>query len=79
MRCHRCCGLQRRGIAIDDKAAIKQVTRLYPNILVETTQSIVVGLIRSGHPSVAAADEIKDRWQNYHRFRLPIRSFRELL
>jgi predicted nucleic acid-binding protein len=67
------------GIAIDDRAAIKQVTRLYPNIRVETTQSIVAGLIKSGHLSVAAADELKDRWQNHYRFRLPIRSFRELL
>jgi len=67
------------AIAIDDRAAIKQVIRLFPDLRIETTQSIVVGLIRSGCLSVAAADNLKDRWQNHHRFRLPIRSFRELL
>ena len=66
-------------IAIDDKAAIRQVAHLYPEVRVETTQSIVVGLIRTGRLTVAAADELKDRWQNHYRFRLPFRSFRELL
>lgn len=67
------------SIAIDDRAAIKQVAQRYPEVHVETTQSIIVGLIRTGRLTVAAADELKDRWQNYHRFRLPFRSFRELL
>ena len=67
------------GIAIDDRTAIKQVARLYPGVRVETTQSIVVGLIRLGRLNVATADELKDRWQNHHRFRLPFRSFREVL
>jgi predicted nucleic acid-binding protein len=71
---HRSC-----RIAIDDKAAIKQVALLYPGVRVETTQSIVVGLIRGGLLTIAAADDLKERWQNHHRFRLPFRSFRELL
>jgi predicted nucleic acid-binding protein len=71
---HRGCRM-----AIDDKSAIKQVALLYPGVRVETTQSIVVGLIRRGLLTVAAADELKERWQKHHRFRLPFRSFRELL
>ena len=71
---HRSC-----RIAIDDKAAIKQVALLYPGLRVETTQSIVVGLIRRGLLTIATADDLKERWQNHHRFRLPFRSFRELL
>src|SRR5439155_922727 len=67
------------GIAIDDRGAIKQVARFYPDIRVETTQSIVVGLIRSDILTIAEADVLKDRWQNHHRFRLPFRSFREVL
>jgi predicted nucleic acid-binding protein len=66
-------------IAIDDKSAIKQVAILYPGVRVETTQSIVVGLIRTGLLTVMSADGLKERWQNDHRFRLPFRSFGELL
>ncbi len=65
------------GIAIDDKAAIKQISRLYPETRVETTESIMAGLIRSGVLDIAEADQFKEQWESHHRFRLPFRSFRE--
>jgi predicted nucleic acid-binding protein len=67
------------GVAIDDRAAIKQIFGLYPGIRVETTESIMVGLIRAGVLDIAQADQFKTQWENHHRFRLPFRSFREKL
>jgi predicted nucleic acid-binding protein len=66
-------------VAIDDKSAIKRAALLYPGVRVETTQSIVVGLIRNGLLTVAAADQLKERWQNDHRFRLSFGSFGDVL
>ena len=71
---HRHC-----GIAIDDQTAIKHLQRLYPETHVETTRSLIVGLIKSGVLTLAEADDFKERWQNEHRFRLPFQSFREVL
>lgn len=70
---------RRCRIAIDDQAAIKHLQRLYPETPVETTQTLIVGLIKSGVLTVKQADDFKERWQNEHRFRLPFQSFRELL
>ena len=67
------------GVALDDRAAMKQIYRLYPETPVETTQSLVVGLIGSGVLSVSEADLFKEQWQSHHRFRLPFRSFGEVL
>ncbi len=67
------------GVAIDDRAAIKHISRFYPDTHIETTQSIVVGLIRFGVLDVHQADHFKEQWQSHYRFRLPFRSFRDIL
>ena len=71
---HRGC-----GIAIDDQAAIKHLSRLYPALRVETTQSLMVGLIKLGVLTITEADGFKERWQVEHRFRLSFHSFRDVL
>jgi predicted nucleic acid-binding protein len=67
------------GVAIDDRAAIKQISRLYPATHIETTESIIVGLIKLEVLDVVQADQFKEQWEIHHRFRLPFRSFREKL
>lgn len=66
-------------IAIDDQVATKHLSRLYPSLRVETTQSLVVGLIRLEVLTIAQADRFKERWQAEHRFRLPFQSFQDVL
>lgn len=70
---------RRWAIAIDDKAAIKLISRFYPGTPVHTTRSIMVGLIKSAVLDVTAADAIKEDWEAHHRFRLPLKTFREEL
>lgn len=70
---------RRCRIAIDDQAAIKHLSRVYPTLRVETTRTLIVGLIKSGELSIAEADEFKQRWQNEHRFRLPFDSFDDMM
>jgi predicted nucleic acid-binding protein len=71
---HRGC-----AIAIDDKSAANYVRRTFPGVRIETTQSIVIGLIKGGLLSVSHADGFKARWERDYRFRLPIRSFKDAL
>ena len=71
---HRQC-----AIAIDDRAAANHIRRVFPSIPVETTQSLVIGLIRANVLTVVVADGFKKRWENDHRFRLPFASFKDLL
>jgi predicted nucleic acid-binding protein len=66
-------------IALDDGNAIKLIRRLYPEIPTETTPSIVVALIRANVITLAQADSFRDEWAANHRFRLPFRSFAEIL
>ncbi len=63
------------AIAIDDRAAAAQARRLKADLVVLSSQDIMVHLIRSGMIDVAEADEIKDTWATQHRFRLAIASF----
>ncbi len=67
------------GIAIDDKAAMKQTARLYPATPVHTTQSIIISLIRLGLLDIAEADSLKTAWETTYRFRLPFKSFGNVL
>lgn len=67
------------AIAIDDKAATKLISRSYPGTPVHTTRSIMVGLIKSAVLDVTEADAIKEDWKAHHRFRLPLKTFREEL
>jgi len=70
---------RRQAIAIDDNLAIKHLTRAYPQTRIETTQNLVVGLIKAGTISDSYADWMKQEWESKYRFRLKIGSFRELL
>ena len=66
-------------LATDDGNAIKLVRRLYPSVLIETTASIIVALIRAQRLSLQQANCFRDRWERHHRFRLPFQSFAEIL
>ena len=67
------------SIAIDDRAAIKHIGRLYPQIHIETTETIVVGMIRYNLLEVGQADAFKNEWETKHRFKLPYASFSDIL
>lgn len=75
----------RRGytLAIDDNKALNRAIReaglIAANLPILRTQDVVLSLIRTGVLSVQEADDIKDVWARYHRFRLKLKSFRELL
>ena len=74
---------RRCGLAIDDARAIQQAINeagiAGTPLLILRTQDIVVELIRNDVVSVEAADAIRVEWATYHRFKLKIASFRELL
>lgn len=70
---------RRWALVTDDGNAIKLVGRLYHSVLIETTASVVVALIRAQRLSLQEADSFRDRWERHHRFRLPFRSFAEIL
>jgi hypothetical protein len=40
---------------------------------------VILELIVAGVLDVAAADKIKDDWENQHRFRIKVTSFSDLL
>jgi hypothetical protein len=61
------------------RAAANHIRRAFPAISIETTQSLIIGLIEGAVLTVALADEFKDRWEKQHRFRLPFASFQDLL
>jgi hypothetical protein len=65
------------SIAIDDRTARKRIAQFYPATVVETTESLVVSLLRAGALSVADADAMKAAWEHQHRVRLPFGSFAE--
>jgi len=64
-------------LAIDDKQAIKKVASLGLNVIILTTESLMVLLIRQGAVSVDEADAMKLEWETNYRFRLTFSSFRE--
>jgi predicted nucleic acid-binding protein len=66
-------------IAIDDKAARKKARALFGFSQFLGTGDLVVAAIRSGLTDVAVADEMKRRWQDELRFRLPFASFADVL
>lgn len=71
------------AIAIDDNRAIKIALReaelVGTNLLVLRTQDIMVALIRAAALTVHEADQVKAEWEERHRFRLKVKSFRDLL
>ena len=65
-------------LAIDDRQATIQARRANPTLRVLTTQDLMVSMIGEGLLDIAEADRIKDEWALRHRFRLKLRSFREI-
>ena len=71
--------VQRRIIlAIDDRRAIVQARRTGQNLRILTTQDLMLSMIGEGLLGIEEADRIKDDWAARHRFRLKLRSFRDL-
>lgn len=67
------------ALAIDDRTAASHARQLNPEIVVLSTQDIMVDLLRAGMLAVEEADRIKDTWATEHRFRLTIASFGDVL
>lgn len=66
-------------LAIDDARATREFLALIPVAEIETTQSLIVRLIRKDVISIQQADQFKSEWQIHYRFRLRCRTFGELL
>lgn len=66
-------------VAVDDGRARRRAKSHWPGIVLLGTQSLMVDLVRAGEIDVAAADVIKELWQNEHRFRLPFESFADVI
>jgi predicted nucleic acid-binding protein len=64
-------------LAIDDRQAIKQVSKLEYQVPILTTESLMVLLIKGGALTIAEADAMKSEWEQNHRFRLSFVSFKE--
>lgn len=71
------------AIAIDDNrainAALREAEMVQAQLVVLRTQDIIVSLIRASVLTLDEADNIKADWEQRHRFRLKIHSFRNLL
>lgn len=67
------------AVALDDAAAKKLARRRFPSLKVVDTADLVVRMIHAGLLSIEDADSRKEVWATRHRFKLPFRSFRELL
>lgn len=66
-------------LAIDDKKATNQARRSCPTLNILTTQDLMVSMIKSELITVHEADAIKEEWASFHKFKLKIRSFAELI
>ena len=66
-------------LAIDDRRAIKQTREEKPTLRILTTRDLVVSMIRENLLCVSEADELKEAWAEHHQFRLPIKSFSDLV
>ena len=69
---------RRLVLAIDDRQAAKQARRIDQALRILTTQDLMVSLIGEGLLDIDEADNIKCEWAARHRFRLKLRSFREV-
>lgn len=66
-------------LAIDDRKAAREALRIEASLSIVGTADLVVAMIQDGLLSVDSADEIKLRWEQEHRFRLPFVSFAVLI
>jgi len=64
-------------IAIDDKAARKTAQKPPLGLVPESTETIMVDLVKSGVVDLKAADAIKAEWETKHRFTLKFKTFEE--
>ena len=66
-------------LAIDDRRAANQARGVRHDLRILTTRDLVIAMIRENLLSIAEADDLKERWANRHRFRLPIESFSDVI
>ena len=66
---------RRAPLATDDRRAKRLLARVFPDLAVLDTASIVRDLIAAHVLSAKEADAIKTEWETRHRFKLPFRSF----
>ncbi len=66
-------------LAIDDRQATNQAREISRDLCILTTQDLIVAMICENLLSVAEADQLKETWAHQHRFRLPIKSFSDVL
>ena len=69
---------RRLVLAIDDRQAAKQARRIDQTLRILTTQDLMVSMIGEGLLDFDEADNIKCDWAARHRFRLKLRSFRDI-
>ncbi len=71
------------ALAIDDNRAVNRALReaglAGRKLEILRTQDVIVALIHAGVLDVATADQIKDAWANYHRFKIKALSFSDFL
>jgi predicted nucleic acid-binding protein len=66
-------------LAIDDNQAIRKTTGLLPSSRILRTQDLVLTMIQEQILELNDADKLIQIWADQHRFKLPIKSFSELL
>jgi predicted nucleic acid-binding protein len=64
-------------IAIDDNRARKAARKISDPVTLESTETLMIGLIKSGTLDVESADAIKAEWEANHRFTFKFKSFAE--
>lgn len=69
---------RRHILAFDDYQVARQARRIDPDLVVLETQDLMVSMIREGLLGIKEADGIKNDWAAQHRFRLNLRSFRDV-
>lgn len=67
------------SLAIDDNLAIKSTLCLAPHLPILRTQDLMVKMIQEGVLNISEVDSILQDWAKNHRFKLKIKTFKELL
>ncbi len=66
-------------LGIDDNLAIRSTLSLAPDLPILRTQDLMVKMIQEDVLNVSDADAILQDWAKNHRFKLKIKSFKELI
>lgn len=66
-------------LAIDDNQAIKKALGLFSPHFILRTQDLVLLMIQEQLLGIDEADKLIEEWATQHRFKLKIKSFRELV